>query len=411
MTTTLFRDVRVWDATRPEPVEGEEVLIEGDLIREVSDGPITAAEAQVIDGGGRILMPGLIDNHCHVTMSEVNLQHLEGQPLTLMTAIASKIMAGMLMRGFTTVRDCAGADWGTAEAVERRLLVGPRLFVSGRALSQTGGHGDFRRRTQGIEPCACANALTHSTRIADGVPEVRKAARDELRKGADQIKVMVSGGVVSPNDPIDNRQYSAEELRAIVEEAQAWNTYVAAHSYTPHATRHAVECGVRTIEHGNLIDADTARLMAARGAYLVPTLVTYDAIDRRGAELGLPQVSIDKLQAVKGSGLRAIEVCLDAGVKIGFGTDLLGEMHDEQSRGLLLQGEVQSPRDVLASATIVNAEILNRPGLLGVVAEGATADLLLVDGDPLADLSVLDGQGENISVIMKDGRTFKNTLS
>ena len=312
------------------------------------------------------------------------------------------------MRGFTSIRDLAGADWGIAEAVERKLLVGPRVFFAGRALTQTGGHGDFRRRTQGLEPCGCGNALSHSAVIADGVAEVRRAAREELRKGATQIKVMVSGGVASPYDPIDNKQYSTEELKAIVEEANSWNTYVAAHSYTPRSSQHAVECGVRTIEHGNLIDAETASSMAKHDAFLVPTLITYDAMDRNGAALGLPTASIHKLQRVKNEGFNAIELCRQAGVKVGFGTDLLGALQSEQSEGFRTQSEVDSNRDVLVSATATNAEILNREDDLGLIVVGAKADVLLVGGDPVTNLSLLANPDENLLLIMKDGEIYKN---
>ena len=264
MATTVFRNVKVWDSSRAEPEDGE-VRIEDDRIVEVSDRPIKAADANEVDGRGGVLMPGLIDAHCHVMLSHVNPQRLEEVPPTLMAAMAARSMRETLMRGFTTIRDCGGADFGLVAAVEQGYFPGPRIFASGRPLSQTGGHGDFRRRTAGaVEPCACGSAVGFATQIADGVTEVRKGAREELRRGASQIKVMVSGGVASPSDPIDNRQYSAEELRAIVEEAESWNTYVAAHSYTVRSTTHAVECGVRTIEHGNLIDEATARLMAER---------------------------------------------------------------------------------------------------------------------------------------------------
>ncbi len=411
MAMTVFRNVRTWDGSRDTPEDGE-VLVEDDRIVEVSDHRIEAAEASEIDGRGGVLMPGLIDCHCHVMLSELDPQRLDEVPPSLMTAMAAGSMKDMLMRGFTTIRDCGGADWGMAAAVERGLFPGPRLFASGRALSQTGGHGDFRRRTaSGIEPCGCSSAAGFVSRIADGITGVRQAARDELRMGASQIKVMVSGGVASPHDPIDNKQYSTEELRAIVEEAAAWNTYVAAHSYTSASTTHAVECGVRTIEHGNLIDETTARLMADRDVYLVPTLVAYDALERHGPELGLPPASIAKLQEVWGAGLAAVEFCRAAGTKIGFGSDLLGELRHLQSRSLRLQAEVQTPREVLASATAVNAEILNRSGTLGVIAEGAKADLLVVAGDPLEDLGLLEDQGRHLSVIMQDGRLVKNDLA
>ena len=411
MAMTVFRNVRVWDASRDAPGDGE-VLVEDGRIVEVSDQRIEAAEAREIDGRGGVLMPGLIDCHCHVMLSDVNPQRLDEVPPTLMTAMAARSMEEMLMRGFTTIRDCGGADWGMAAAVEQGLFPGPRIFASGRALSQTGGHGDFRRRTApGIEPCGCSSAAGYSTRIADGITGVRQAARDELRLGASQVKVMVSGGVASPHDPIDNRQYSKDELRAVVEEAAAWNTYVAAHSYTSASTTHAVECGVRTIEHGNLIDEATARLMAERDVYLVPTLVAYDALERRGPDLGLQPASIAKLKDVWSAGLAAVEYCRAAGTKIGFGSDLLGELRDMQSRSLVLQAEVQTPSEVLASATAVNAEILNRTGELGIIAEGARADLLVVAGDPLEDLGLLEEQGRHLSLIMQDGRLVKNDLA
>ena len=410
MPGVLFKNCTVWDATRREPGEGCSVAVEDGIIKEVSGGPLTFSGAQLIDVEGRTLMPGLIDCHCHVTMSELNLQHLENDPLTLMTAKTAKIMSDMLNRGFTTVRDCAGADWGLAEAVEQGLFPGPRLYYSGRALTQTGGHADLRRRTQGIEPCACSSALTHYSTIADGVPEVRRAAREELRKGANQIKVMVSGGVASPNDPIDSKQYSAEELRAIVEEAESWNTYVAAHAYTAPAITHALECGARTIEHGNLIDKKAAKLAASKGAYVVPTLVAYRAMDKAGRELGLPKVGIEKLQDVLVAGLESVEICLAAGVKLGFGSDLLGALQEHQSLEFSIRAEAQPAHEVLASATVTNAEILGKEGELGVVAPGARADLIVVDGNPLEDLNLLQEQGRHIPVIMKAGAFYKNLL-
>lgn len=411
MAGVLFKNCTVWDATRREPEEGCSVAVEDGTIKEVSGGPLAFDGAQVVDAGGRTLMPGLIDCHAHVNLFEVNIARLEDAPITLMTAHAANLMRGMLDRGFTTVRDMGGADWGIAEAVEIGLLPGPKLYISGCALSQTGGHGDFRRRTAAIEPCGCSHARNFTSVVADGVPEVRRAAREELRKGANQVKVMVSGGVASPNDPIDNKQYSAEELRAIVEEADGWNTYVAAHAYTARAITHALECGVRTIEHGNLIDKKAAKLAASKGAYVVPTLVTYRAMDKAGRELGLPEVSIKKLQDVLVAGLDSVEICLAAGVKLGFGTDLLGALQEHQSLEFSIRAEAQPAHDVLASATVVNAEILGQDGDLGVVAPGARADLLVVDGNPLEDLNLLQEQGRHIPVIMKGGALYKNLLN
>ena len=411
MRRTLFYNVQVWDASREFVEEGMHILVEGDRIKEISDKPIKTTETLRINCKGKTIIPGLIDCHCHVVMSSLDIRELQDIPLTLMTVKASTIMRDMLMRGFTSIRDMAGADWGLAEAVEKNLIVGPKIFFSGRALTQTGGHGDSRQRTHfGLEPCACSNGLNFTSIIADGTSEVRRAARDELRKGATQIKVMASGGVSSPYDPIDNIQYSEEELSAIVQEANSWNTYVAAHSYTSKSTQHAINCGVRTIEHGNLIDRETADLMASKNVYLVPTLITYDALDRKGAQLGLPQTSIEKLQRVKDLGQNAISLCREAGAKVGFGTDLLGTLQSEQSAGLRVQNEVDSARDVLVSATSVNAQILNKTNELGVVAVGAKADLILVNGNPLDEISLLFKPDETLDVIMKDGEIYKNVL-
>jgi imidazolonepropionase-like amidohydrolase len=294
-----------------------------------------------------------------------------------------------------------------AEAVEEGLVRGPRIFPSGRALSQTGGHGDLRPRTRSVVTCACCEEGAGLARIADGVAECRRAARDELRKGATQIKVMASGGVASPYDPVWNLQYSEEEVRAIVEEARAWHTYVMAHAYSAEAIRRSIDFGVRSIEHANLIDRETAVHAAGAGAFVVPTLVTYDAMYRFGRELGFPEVSLGKLGDVREAGLRSLELLQAARVKIGFGTDLLGPMHRHQSREFMLRAEAMRPFDIIRSATIVNAELLNRAGEIGVVAPGARADLIAVDGDPLADISVLDGQGERISHIVKGGVFYK----
>ena len=407
MATFIFANCAVLDGTRNECREDHHVLVEGGHIREVSDRPIKSASAETIELGGRTLMPGLIDAHVHVLAVDAALARLADRPVTLLTLQAAQVLEGMLMRGFTTIRDAAGADGGLAEAVEEGLVRGPRVFPSGMALSQTGGHGDVRPRTQPVDTCACCVWGLTGSRIADGVAECRRAARDELRKGATQIKIMSSGGVASPYDPIWNLQYSEEEVRAIVEEAQAWRTYVMAHAYTPEAIRRSIDFGVRSIEHANLIDRTTAEHVAGADAFVVPTLVTYDALHRHGRELGFPEVSMIKLAEVREAGLGSLEILQAAGVRIGYGTDLLGPMHRYQSREFVIRAEVMLPFDIIRSATIVNAELLNRAGELGVIAPGARADLIAVDGDPLADISLLDGQGEHLTHIMKDGVFYK----
>src|SRR5271166_3384104 len=409
MAAIIFANCAVLDGTQRERREDHHVLVEGRHIREVSDRPIKGVTAETIDLAGRTLMPGLIDAHVHVLAVDAALARLSDRPVTLLTLQAAKVLEGMLRRGFTTIRDAAGADGGLAEAVEEGLVAGPRIFPSGMALTQTGGHGDVRPRTQPVVTCACCEVGINLSRIADGVAECRRAARDELRKGATQLKIMASGGVASPYDPIWNLQYSEEEVRAIVEEAQAWRTYVLAHAYSPEAIRRSIDFGVRSIEHGNLIDRAAAEHVAGADAFVVPTLVTYDALHRFGKELGFPEVSMGKLAEVREAGLGSLEILQRAGVNIGYGTDLLGPMHRYQSREFVIRAEAMAPFDIIRSATAVNAELLNRAGELGVVAPGARADLIAVAGDPLADISLLDGQGEHLTHIMKDGVFHKTS--
>ena len=331
-------------------------------------------------------------------------------PHTLMMAHAVHRVKAMLMRGFTTVRDVAGGDWGIKVAIAAGLVEGPRLFVSGRALSQTGGHGDHRHRTDESVPCACTSALDIMTRIADGPDEVRHKVREELRKGADHIKIMVSGGVGSPHDKLENTQYSMEEIRVAVEEAAARGTYVAAHSYTSLSTRRAVEYGVRTIEHGNFVDLETARFMAEKGAFMVPTLICYRESADNADAYGLRAEVKQKLAEVNAAGLQMLEVCRDANVVMGFGTDLMGEMIAAQTKEFTLRADVLKPMDIIRSATSVNAEILGQTGRLGCVAPGALADLLVVNGDPVADISLLEESRNAVLAIMKDGRFHKDLL-
>ena len=413
MSLTLFKNVHVLDVRAGRLLEDHQVLVEGDTIRELSGRPITTSAAQVIDGGGRTLMPGLIDCHVHVTFSATNLALLAQTPNTTLALRALPILRGMLRRGFTTVRDAGGADWALKQAIEDGMdgtVIGPRLFVSGPALSPTGGHGDFRPRSDRLQPIGCGCLRLASTRVVDGVDEVRRTVRELLQMGADQIKIMSSGGVASPTDPVNALGYSLDETRAIVDEAAARHTIVLAHAYTPEAIRRAVECGVRSIEHGNLIDAPTAALMAERGAVAVPTLITHEALARDGLRLGLGAESAAKIEQVRAAGLSSLEVFKAAGVKLAFGTDLLGGSHDLQSEEFLIRAQVQSNLEVLQSATLIGAELLGQADRLGEIAPGACADLLLVDGNPLDDLACLTGQGERIPLVMQGGLVRFNEL-
>jgi imidazolonepropionase-like amidohydrolase len=347
------------------------------LIAAVGD-EASSAGAEVIDARGGTVTPGLIDAHFHAYATDLDVLAIHAAPLSYVALAAGRRLEAALRRGFTTVRDVAGGDPGLVRAIEQGLVRAPRYLYTGPALSQTGGHGD--PRPGDIELCACGGA--HMSEVVDGVDAVRRAARDRFRRGAHAIKIMTSGGVVSPTDPIRRPQYSAEELRAVVDEAERRGSYVAAHAYSPEAIAHSVENGIRSIEHGNLIDAPTAELMARHGAYLVPTLAAYDALDQRGAQLGLSAVSQAKNREVLDAGQRAVELARAAGVPIGWGSDLMGALEDHQLQGLRLQAEVEGALETLRSATTVNAALLGREDI-GRIAVGAAADLVIFGGNPL----------------------------
>lgn len=410
MATTLFRNLRLFDGLADSLAEGIEVLIEGERIKEVADRPITAGGARVIDCGGRTLMPGLIDAHIHAYGVDADLGRLDRLPRSLQALRAAERLKDSLRRGFTTVRDAGGADWGLGIAIETGLIPGPRLFYPGRALSPTGGHGDMRPNVFLEQFCGCCAPTQAISVIADGVDEVRRAVRGELKRGAHAIKIMASGGVASPSDPIWALQYSDEEIACAVWEAKAWRSYVLAHAYTPESIARAVRLGVRSIEHANLIDAPTAGLMAEKGAFAVPTLVTYEALADEGPALGLPPESMRKLGDVKEAGLGSLEILSRAGVRMAFGTDLLAEMHRRQSDEFVIRRQVLSSAEVLRQATSGTAALLMKDGELGVVKAGALADLILVDGDPIEDIGVLTGQGERIPFVMKGGAAMIDRL-
>ncbi|MEO3388496.1 amidohydrolase family protein [Mesorhizobium sp. CAU 1741] len=406
----VLRNLKLLEPTFDEVREGYEILIEGDRIRELSDTPITAALAQVIDCGGRVVMPGLIDCHVHCMHSEVYMRRMEDVPLTMAAARGARRIREMIDRGFTTARDTGGTDWGMKAAVDQGLIPGPRLFIAGRSIGPTGGHSDGRSRTNSGYACPCCNGQAFLRLVVDGADEVRKAVREQMRQGCDHVKIMVSGGVASPHDPLDSDQFSDDEISAAVEEAEAFGRYVCAHAYTPRAITRAVTLGVRTIEHGNLIDAAAAAVMAEHGAYLVANLVAYVAMKERAAEYGMPPAMLEKNDMVLEGGYRSLEICREAGVKVAYGSDLLGPLATDQSREFSIRREVQPAMDVIRSATTIAAEVIRRPGQLGTLKAGAWADLIVVDGDPLDDISVLENQGARMAAIMKGGVFHKNRI-
>ena len=404
-------NARLFDGASGALLPNTTLVIEGERVTAVTQQALQVDDAQCIDVGGRVVLPGLIDAHVHVAATSHDLVALALQPPSLVGAQSSHILRDMLRRGFTTVRDAAGADFGLQEAVARGLYEGPRLFIAGRPISQTGGHADMRPK--GVDGrgmfCSCAG-LGLVGAIADGVGEVRRAVREQVRNGANHIKIMAGGGVSSPTDPIDGTQFSVEELRAAVEEAEAANLYALAHAYSPRAVTRAVQAGVRSIEHGNLIDEATARVMKTHGAYLVPTLSTYAALADEGQRLGWSVAMLDKLQAVHDRGLEAVKIARAEGVPIVFGTDLLGHMHARQSGEFALRTPALSAVEVLQSATITAARLMRQEAHIGQLVAGAWADLLVVDGDPTQDLGVLADPARNIRLLMQGGRVVRSSL-
>jgi imidazolonepropionase-like amidohydrolase len=405
MTTpvTIFRDALVFTATGSDPFQGS-VVTEGDKIVEVTSGaPAPRESARVISLHGMTLLPGLIDAHVHAAAVEADIQdqhrRLFDSELAVLTA---RSLTEMLDRGFTAVRDAGGADAGFRRLIERGIIAGPRLLVSGRPLTQTGGHGDKRRAMEQADASAEPRAQGMSHAVADGPDEVRRAVREELRRGADQIKVMAGGGVMSPTDRLESVQYSLDELRAAVAAAAASGSYVLAHAYTAEAIEVCVAAGVRSIEHGNLLNDRAAALMAEAGTFLVPTLVTYEKLYEQGSELGIPQANLDKLSRIIEAGLESLRIASAAGVRIGSGSDLLGPMRRYQGHEIALQAQAVGAAAAIIAATRTNAKLLGIGDETGTIEAGKQADLIAVAGDALADPGLL-GDPETLRIVMRDG--------
>ena len=411
MSITVFTNAFLIDCTGAEPVEGAAVVVEDDTIKDVArhgtvgalPGPVTT-----LDCKGATLMPGLTDAHVHICAITENItdQH-RYYPASYIAARAMRRAEECLMQGFTTARDAGGADYGFRLALEEGHFPGPRLLVSGNYLSQTGGHGDKRRRAEWIDPVGCCVGMVGS--IADGVDEVRKAAREQLRRDVDQIKIMASGGAMSPSDELDTTQYTVAEMRAAVEEAQAVGKYVLSHAYSDSAVRRAIEAGVRSIEHGNLIREGAAKAIKEAGAFIVPTMVTYEAIYREGKRYGIGDHQIQKIDLARQQSVQGLTYAYRAGCKIGSGSDLLGDMMSQRAVELELKAQVMTPMETLLSATKVNAELFRMSDKIGTVERGKYADLIVVAGNPLPNLRVFQNP-DNLRLIMKGGRVYKRTL-
>ena len=412
MTQTILENARIFDGVSADCAEGMSVLVEGGTIREVSEGPIKAEGARRIDVAGKTLMPGLIDLHIHAYFADLNAKVVDGRDAPYRTAYAVKKLGHALDCGFTTVRDIGGGDYPLASAIEVGLIRAPRFFYAGKVLSMTGGHVDYRTSTEKHHThgyCSCAS-MNWGGVVVDGVVECIKAAREELRRGAHCIKITASGGVMSPSDPMWMNQFREDEIRAVVTECAERRTYVSAHCHPVSAIRRSVEFGVRCIEHATLIDGQTAAFVAQRGAYVVPTMSVIFVNMEFGAKLGMSPESMAKLKIAADSAIGGLQHMRDAGVKMGYGTDLLGPTYDQQCREFEFRSEVFTPLEMLRQATSMGAEILMHDGKLGCVQPDAHADLIVVDGDPLKDIGVLAADGRKLDLIMRAGEIVKNRL-
>jgi imidazolonepropionase-like amidohydrolase len=416
----IFEDVRIFNGSSDKLSGPSNVLVEGGLIKSISSAAIADPPGTTvlrIRGGGRTLMPGLIDNHWHTMMAATALPQLLDGDVGYLNLLASVQAEATLMRGFTTVRDLGGPSFALKRAIDEGLVVGPRIYPAGAMIATTGGHGDFRGRSE--LPRQLGGPLTMGERlgasmIADSPDEVRVRVREQLLLGASEIKLMAGGGVASPHSPLDVSTFTEEELRAAVQAAGNWGTYVSVHAYTPVAIQRAVGAGVKVIEHGHLMDDASARLMAEKGIWL-----SFQPFTDDGHVPQMAPANMLRLQQVFTGTERTIELAKKYKLKMAFGTDILFS-----AAGAARQGEIfvnmrrwYSAPELLVMATGTNGELLKLsgprdpyPGMLGVVQEGALADLLLVDGNPLADITLMKDAATRFVVIMKDGKVFKNLL-
>ncbi|KAH7030225.1 amidohydrolase [Macrophomina phaseolina] len=413
--TYILRNANLIDPVSGTVQANTTVHLSGGLITSVStntssSAPSTATTTSV-DLTGKYISPGLIDAHVHLSAvpGERDLAKCFGMDPTVSLTRQPFVCAQMLSRGFTAVRDCGGATLALKEAVRDNVFPGPRLFIAGRALSQTGGHADFRGPHDHTQ--CCGGHVTGLGVLCDGVAECVKAAREQLRTGADFLKIMCGGGVASPTDALENTQFLGEEVRAVADVARSYGTWVTAHAYTPRAIRHAVENGVEGIEHGNFIDEETAAYMAEKGVWLTPTLIAYDAMASPKYPGFLPPESEVKNQEVLAQGLRALEIAARAGVTMCYGSDLLGPLGAEQTKEFGLRAKVLSAKQVLQCATVNPARMLRQEKFLGQVKEGFAADLLVLNANPLEDIEVLDRPEKHLLAVIKDGRVYSSRWS
>ncbi len=405
----VIRDVAVIDATGAEPDGRGDVLVEDGRIARLGAVAEVAAGVPVLDGSGTTLLPGLTDAHVHFALIGRKGDH--GSDTWIMHVLTvADFISGALQEGFTTVRDAGGLEPAWARAVESGALPGPRILPAGSAISQTGGHADDRQRHEAQHASHTIPGLVAGHEVVDGIDEVRRAAREQLRRGATQIKLMASGGLISPTDPLESLQLSVAEIAVAVEVAASWGTYVMAHCHTSPSVEMALEAGVRSIEHGSMLEPETAARVAAAGAFIVPTLQTMESFIAHPDRMGLAPEKLALLDGFVKRAYRSIEVARDAGVKLASGSDVVGPWQGRRGEELMYKARVLGAHQAIISATQVNAELFGLADEIGTVETGKRADLVLVQGQPLDDISLL-AEPDNVVAVLQGGAVVKDSQS
>jgi len=411
VATTVFQNCTLLDCTGADPAPRSTVVVEGEHITQVTRGgqPTLPRDGTVVDCGGRTLMAGLTDAHVHAAIIETDPHKARKDSPATFALRVKGVLEETLQAGFTTVRDAFGIDWGFAQATERGLVNGPRLLFVGPCLSQTGGHGDWRERHMEEPPLVGIPGLMATPRICDSPDEMRRAARETLRTGAHGIKIMGGGGCMSPTDELEHTQFTVEEMAAACYEVRTVGRIALAHVYTPRGIMNAVAAGVRSIEHGNFIDEESAARMKKAEAYFVPTLTTYFLISAYGQVEGIPANMLAKIDKAKEAGLASLAVARAAGLTICSGSDVLSSMQLFKSMELGLKAQVLGAHEAILSATRNNAALFGLADRIGTIEAGKLADLIVVEGDPLADVAVLQ-DAANVRLVMRNGETVKDRL-
>ena len=407
---TVVRNGVVYEPLAGQHLGERTVVIEDGTIVEVVDGKWSGEVDVDLDARGRHVLPGFVDGHVHLSIHTMDFRRAAREWDFERALAVAALSEATVRRGFTTVRDTGGDLRGLKQSIRRNLCGGPRIVSAGPMLYQTGGHGDLRGSLVDPPECGCQIITSPYAHVADGPSAVRKAARQSLRDGSDFIKIHTSGGVASPSDPLDSVQYTAEEISTIVTEAEHRHTYVTAHAYSPESMRLAADNGVACLEHGNLVDAATASHLAGLGTTVVPTLVTYWAFRDHAEKFGFPERNQAKNDGLFEQGRAAIGLFRDAGVELGFGTDLLGEAQPYQNQEFAIRAELEPAVDVLRSMYVTNVRLCDLVGKIGTVSPGAHGDLVVTDVDPLEDLAALADPEAALAAVVQGGRPIVDRL-